>query len=354
MLKVMQQKRRSAARQGLLVALFMVVALSGGESQKREEAPLAPGEHVLWADPGDPASLDFRYGAGGPDQEPQPPFHFLGEDLSGTTPKVKVKDNRGLNWSVKWGEETSPSTFTSRLVWACGYFVQAEYFVPNGRIEDTHDLKRADRYISKDGSFNNARFQIRADFPKYLAGQSWTWTKNPFIGTREFQGLKILLLLVSNWDAKDARNTVSASNGQFLMDSNLSILEDTGTGGRRYLYFDEDWGASMGKWGNFFKRSKWDCEGFAEQTENFLQVRPNGEFKWGFEGKHKGDLVKGIDKSGLQWLLQFLGKITDEQIRTGLAASGATAAEVDCFSKSLRARINQLKHAAGDSPSLVQ
>src|SRR5678809_1284862 len=97
---------------------------------------------------------------------------------------------RDRTWSVKWGEEVSPSVFCSRLVWACGYFVEPEYFVPIGRIEGADDLKRAKSYVSKNGSFRKARFQLRADSPKFLEGQSWKWSHNPFVGTRELQGLK--------------------------------------------------------------------------------------------------------------------------------------------------------------------
>src|SRR5262249_6333129 len=151
-----------------------------------------------WSEPGDVASLDFRYGVGGSERQPQPPFHFVNEDTSGTSPKINVTDSRGTNWNVKGGREPSASTFCSRLLWACGYFAQTEYFVPQGRIEDVRGLERARSFVSKDGSFVKARFQLRSGTPKYLKGQHWTWAKNPFSGTRQLQGLKILLLLVSN------------------------------------------------------------------------------------------------------------------------------------------------------------
>src|SRR5689334_1216430 len=47
-----------------------------------EELP--PGENVLWTDPGDVSSLDFQTGAAGPEGQPQPPFHFVNEDMSGS------------------------------------------------------------------------------------------------------------------------------------------------------------------------------------------------------------------------------------------------------------------------------
>jgi hypothetical protein len=145
----------------------------------------------------------------------------------------------------------------------------------------------------------NARFQLRTDSPKYLDDYVWTWTDNPFMGTRELQGLKILVLLVSNWDTKDARNGGSAG-------SNLGIFEENNSGERRYLYADVDWGASLGKWGHPIIRRKWDCKEFAEQTTNFVKGVDNGWLEWGFQGYHRKDVAEGISVYDVQWLLQYL------------------------------------------------
>src|SRR5262249_5592238 len=98
-------------------------------------------QHLLWTNPGDPATKDLRYGAGGIKRQPQPPFRFIEEDKTGTSPKVKVMDARNVMWDVKWGEEARPSVFSSGLVWAVGYYVEPEYFLAQGRIDGAHDLK---------------------------------------------------------------------------------------------------------------------------------------------------------------------------------------------------------------------
>jgi hypothetical protein len=309
---------------------------------------LPPGENILWNYPGDVASLDFVFGVGGPHNQPMPPFRFLREDLSGTAPKIEIIDSRGVVWNVKFGREARASVFCSRLLWACGYFAETEYFVQRGRIEGTHGLRRAADRIQDHGSFWNARFQLRTQNPKYLDDRGWVWTSNPFSGTRELQGLKILVLLVSNWDTKDGRDFVK-SDGKRVMDSNLRIFEDNSSGYLRYLYGDVDWGASMGMWGNRFSWTKWDCQGFAEQTPGFVKSVKNGRLEWGFQGKHRKDITTNITVDDVGWLLQYLGKITDEQIQRGLAASGATSDESACYSKALRKRIEQLRRAAENS-----
>lgn len=300
---------------------------------------LPAGQNVLWQDPGAVESLDLVWGTGGEANQPQPPFQFVEEELSGTTPKVKVKDSKGGAWVVKFGEEAKPSTFATRLAWACGYTVEVEYLIARGQITGVRGLKRAAAWVQKDGAFSDGRFQLRSDRPRFITGHNWAWTSNPFLGTRELNGLKILVMLLSNWDTKDARDLTASQEA----DSNLAIFEEPDPDVPRYLYFISDWGASLGKWGGATTRSKSDCKGYAGQTPDFVQGSDKGMVRWGFVGKHNDDIVKNIRVTDVQWLLQYLGRITDEQLRRGLAASGDTPEEMDCYVHSIRQRINQLQ-----------
>jgi hypothetical protein len=328
-----------------LTVLAAVATLAGSQSgvkPTKDETGVEP-EAILWIDPGDPSLRDFENGIGGSESRPEPPFQFVDEDRSGTSSKINVTDGRGRSWNVKWGREVSASVFCTRLVWACGYFTEPEYFIASGRIEGVKGLKRAGSHISHDGSFKRARFQLRSDTPKFVEGRSWTWAENPFVGTRQFQGLKILMLLLSNWDGKDARDFV---DGGSRMDSNLGIFLDELTGKPRYFYADDDWGASLGKWGGTLTWTKWDCKGFADQTSDFVKQKKNGELKWGYDGKHEKDLTSDISVADVQWLLQYLGRITDEQIRRGLESSGASPKDTQCYVEALSERIEKLKRIA--------
>jgi hypothetical protein len=44
--------------------------------------------------------------------------------------------------------------------------------------------------------------------------------------------------------------------------------------------------------------------------------------------------------------MQYLGSVSDAQIRAGLRASGADRHEVECFTGALRARIRQMQRIA--------
>ena len=328
-----------------LLVLGTVLAASGQRNPVLEIKKLPPGERVLWTDPGDVASLDMVYGKAGRDGEPQPPFTFVKEDLGGTNPKVTVKDAKGNTWSVKFGVETNPQVFCNRLVWACGYVVEPEYYIAHGQIEGVHGLKRAKSMVGSDGSFTGARFQLRSDSPKFINDANWSWVDNMFIGTPQLNGLKILMMLVSNWDAKDARD-IDPTGKSASADTNLGIFQENADQGIRYLYFVDDWGASMGRWGHSPARSKWDCETYTAQTADFVRGVHNGVVEWGFTGKHDHDITQGIRGDDVRWLLQYLSQVTDDQIRAALASAGATPGQLECFSKAIRNRIGQLQRIA--------
>jgi hypothetical protein len=298
-------------------------------------ALFAEAKPLLWRNPGAVEKLDFVWGAGGRSRAPKAPFAFVEEDLDGSTPKIKVKDANGAEWVAKWGEEVSAEVVASRLAWAAGYFVEPSYFLARGKIRGAKGLKRANKYVASDGSFANARFELK-EKGKFVKGDGWAWSKNPFIGTRELAGLKIIVMLTSNWDAKDARDVDRGSN--------TAIIEYPNRGYTEARYLVTDWGASMGKWGGFLRRGKWDCKGYAAETPKFVKGVRNGVVVWGYSGQHTADITNKISVSDVKWCLQYIGRISDRQINTALAAAGATPDEVKCFSKAIRDRINQLKN----------
>jgi len=290
----------------------------------------------LWRDPGPVARLDFVGGAGGRSQAPQPPFLFLHEDLTGTSAKVRMRHAARREWSVKWGPEVKAETFASRLAWAAGYFVEPVYYYRKGRIQGVRDLGRAGRYIGKSGEFSDARFELIDRRAKYSSNGGWTWKRNPFLQTRELNGLKIIVMLTSNWDNKDSRDP----------SSNTAILHRGSGSNRRQIYLVSDWGGSMGRWGNFFTREKWDCDGYTDQTREFIKTVKEGEVGFGFTGQHDSDFKDDITVRDVRWLMKYLVGISDSQIRAGLRASGANTHEQQCFGKAIRQRLTQLGRVA--------
>ena len=291
---------------------------------------------VLWRDPGTVERLDLAGGPGGRARAPKPPFRFLAEDSTGTTPKLRLRDGNGVQWSVKWGPEVKAETFASRLAWASGYYVEPVYYVRRGRVSGVRNLARADKYIDKHGYFSDARFELIDPSIRYVQSAGWTWKNNPFVGTRQLNGLKIVLMLTSNWDNKDGRDRAG----------NTAVVQTGATPKRRAVYLVTDWGGSMGRWGNFFTREKWDCDGYAEQTPQFVKFVERGQVEFGFNGKHDDEFKEHIGVRDVRWIMQYLGRLTDAQIHSALRASGASRHEERCFARAVRARLWQLGRVA--------
>ncbi len=291
----------------------------------------------IWRDPGEIEKLDFAHGPGGREGAPQPPFRFVVEHATGTSPCLSVEDARRRTWRVKWGDEVKSEVFASRLAWAAGYHVERCYYVAEGRIEGEFVLGRARGCIDGDLNFRDARFELdEAGVRKLFDEHGWSWDDNPFAGTHELAGLKIMIMLTSNWDNKDVRDVARGSN--------TAVFEHRladGTIEARYLVID--WGASMGRWGDPFTRTKWDCHGFAAQTPDFLTRDDTGALRWGYVGQRTDEMRERITDADLRWLYRYLSRITDAQLRAGLRSSGATHEEADCFTRALRSRIEQLR-----------
>jgi hypothetical protein len=288
---------------------------------------------TLWKEPPPVSMSDWTWGPGGPDSAPRPPFTFLKEKMDGTNPKVEVRDAANRTWVVKFGSEVHSDTFAPRLLYVLGYGATPTYYVAEGSISGVSGLKRAKYFISKTGAFRNARFKMHHG-EDGAESKTWSWTQNPFVGSHELGGLKILMMLTSNWDAKDARDGDGESN-------NSMIGHD--------WYAVTDWGASMGTSGGFFRRDRWDWIGYRAQTAAFVRSRPDGNLVFSFKGKHGQDIATGIRVEDVRWLLTYLSRVTDEGLQTGLVASGASPAVAQEFAACMRARIDQLQRVAGSS-----
>jgi hypothetical protein len=308
-------------------ALLLVAVLPGRGS----------GQAVLWQAPGTITLSDWIWGAGGQAKAPKPPFDFIDENLKGTNPKVRVLDANGHHWTVKFGGESHSEVFAARLLFAMGYAADPSYFVRSGVIAEAHGLKRAKPFIGNHGEFAYARFKLSESRKvNHVQGLDWSWSENPFVGTHELNGLKLLIMLMSNWDAKDSRDGKG---------SNTAVYARMGSDGDRLYYAFDDWGSTFGKWGGFFSRDKWNAEGYSVQTRDFARIR-EGKILWGYSGKHDQDITSGISVDDVRWLLAYLSPVTDEELRAGLRASGATEAEIETYVRSIRERIAQLQRLA--------
>jgi hypothetical protein len=324
---------------GLL--LYMLASFCVAQCQESAHRSAVEDElpKVLWRTPREATLQDWTCGFAGCDHAPAPPFYFVREDKEGTSAKVSVKDANDRSWSVKFGGKVVPECFASRFVSALGYAVEPSYYVGAGTLEGAPRLRRAQRMLKADGSFERARFQLRDGKElQFLKGQAWSMADNPFRGSHEFAGLRTLIMLLSNWDIKDSRD------GQ--EEANTAVFRAGSTGHLELLYSFFDWGSTLGRWGGVMRRTRSDCSGFVLDTPALVSGVHGNIVEWGYSGKRARDVTDAITVEDLKWLAPYLERITDTEIRAGLKASGATERQTTCWAGALTDRMQQLEAVA--------
>jgi hypothetical protein len=310
---------------------------AGLKSDVTKSPIVVQGPPVLWRDPGDIASRDLFYGPGGKAHEPQGTFTFDKEDMNGTNPKFDVVDENGVKWRVKLGPEARPETVASRLVWSVGYFANEDYFMKELHVQKMQHLRRGNRLVSGDGTVHDVRMKRHLKDEKKV--NTWSWSKNPFTGTQEWYGLRVLMAVMNNWDLKDINNAVYATKGE----------------APEMRYLISDLGASFGSTGlnsekgdpNAYCKSKWiksispefvDFNVPSAPSLNYYLVLPE-------MGRRMGLLWLGhhIPRANARWMGDQLARLSHAQIRDAFRAGGYTPAQVEELSKVVERRIAELE-----------
>ena len=239
----------------LLISTGMFAAQKKANKSESGKTPSNSPE-LIWRDPGEISSLDLINGVGGAADAPDPNavYTFVEEDMNGTSPKIRVKDAQGVVWKLKMGAEPQAETAATRLLWAAGYFVDEDYYAAEVKVAGPPKLKRGENYVS-DGTIRSVRLEKKIKGQKDLG--NWDWFKNPFVGTREFNGLRVMMSLLNNWDLKEVNNSIYEIDGE-----------------RRYVVADV--GATFGKTGDPLTRSKSDPKGF--EKSKFIEKDEKGGY----------------------------------------------------------------------------
>ena len=242
---------------------------------------------VLWRDPGQIVALDLFNGQGGQDGRPVAPFTFQSEDRTGTNPKFDVSEAHGVIWRVKLGDEAQPEVVASRLLWAVGYFVETDYVLPSADIQGLR-IKRG-AHLARGGHVGDARFSRKPDAQKKSG--TWRWKENPFKSTREFNGLRVMMALMNNWDLKDVNN---------------AVFEDQQTG--RDLFLTADIGATFGTNGLSWSkdRSKGDVKTF--EKSRFITHKTKREVDFATPAAPNPILAPNIRQYHMRRDLEWIGK----------------------------------------------
>ena len=298
------------------VLFVLLLAISPASQAQRKNndknSEERAGTPVLWREPVGIEQRNLLLGAGGEAMKPDlSHVTLLEEEKGGYSTKYRVRDGAGNEWVAKIGKEAQSETASNRLVWAVGYETEIVYLIPQLTIEGK-------------GSFDNVRLEAR---PKNVKRTTeWSWEKNPFGGTPEFRGLKIMMLLINNWDMKDSNNKI------------LVARDDT-SGPREERYVISDLGGSLGKTGGALSRTRNKPSDFVKA--DFIDGIKSGVVDFHYKGKNKS-LFDNITVNDTRWIASWLGKLSDEQLKDAFRAANYSPEQVEELAQATRERINLL------------
>lgn len=316
-----------------LPVLLVCCALSLA-AQQRSKA-------VLWTTTVDLTSRDLSFGAGGEDHMPPDHVQFLREDLHGTSPKFDVKDDSGRKWKVKLGPEARSETAAAKLLWAVGYFADDDYYIANLKVDQLPHLKRGSKFENGD-HVRGARLKLLGKDEKH-AGE-WHWRKNPFTGTRELNGLRVMMCVLNNWDLKDENNAIRHSRTEDRQEYLVSDLGSSfGRAGR-------SWTSNMSKDNpDDYRRSTFITKKTATYVDFDIAQHPpllyvfNIVKPWRYwQFVRLRWIGKHIPRDDVRWIAMLLSQLSDAQIHEAFASSGYSESETASLAHTLKQRIGEL------------
>lgn len=317
----------------MILAIVILLSVSTASfAQKESKKKKAPpqGTPVLWQEPTDIASRDLLLGPGGESLKPDlSNVTFVRDQMGGGfSINYRVKDGAGKVWVAKLGKEAQPETASSRLVWAVGYITEINHLVPCVHIEGAPEPRYKVQRCEGDG-FANVKFEARPEDVKRL--DPWSWTNNTFSGTKEFQGMVVLMSLLNNWDLKD--------------DNNRILYVPAGANGQPELqYIISDLGATFGKTGGVISHNRNAPEDFVKSK--FVEGVEGSKVRFAYGGKNAG-LFKNISVEQTKWIGSLLSQLSDQQIGDAFRAANYSAEEIEVLTRAVRARIDQLVAVQG-------
>jgi hypothetical protein len=272
----------------------------------------------LWEKPLDLQDRDLYYGPWGPERAPDPhaTYAFVAKKQHGTNPGVTVTDPQGHEWRVKQpphnhqGAEGPVEVVLSRVLSAVGYHQPPVYFVPSFSMTDasgTHE-EPGGRFRLKVKSLNKRG--------------EWSWQQNPFVGTKPYQGLLVILMMFDSSDLKNVNNT--------LYEFTTSDDET------RSWYVVKDLGTALGETGRLTpKRSDPDIF----EREAFITGVTGGTVEFNYRGWHQELLRHRITPEEVQWASDLLAGLSYQQWTDAFRAGGYEPALAERYIRRILAKV---------------
>ena len=268
----------------------------------------------LWVRP--ESRRNLFYGVGGKQLAPDPAVRYTVIEIkrSGFSRGYTLKDAEGGEWSAKFPPEAQTEVAASRILWGLGYHQPPIYYVAEWTAEKA----------TSPNPQLPARFREKAPGLHGLdAKDPWSYYQNPFVGTRELNGLIVLHVMLGNSDLKDQQNVV------YTLTEPLE--------GAKIWYVARDLGQSFGRTGAV-DAPRGDPAVF-EQTP-FINGVARGKVQFHYRGRHKL-LLANITPADVRWICGALRQLTDEQWRDAFRAAGFVKPIADRFITRMKQKIDE-------------
>jgi hypothetical protein len=150
----------------------------------------------------------------------------------------------------------------------------------------------------------------------------WSWQQNPFVGTKPYQGLLVILTMLDSSDLKNVNNVLYEVNSS--------------TGERRTWYVVRDLGTALGETGRLApKRGNPDI--FEQQP--FISSVENGFVAFNYHGWHKEVLRHRITPEDVHWASDLLAGVSYGQWCDAFRAGGYEPAVGERFIRRILAKV---------------
>jgi hypothetical protein len=293
-----------------------VLAASCAPPLLRVPAPEGAPVPVLW-EPIEVAAQDTFFGPWGASRVPDPADRYTLVSLkhTGVNPGMTVRDRGGRRWSVKQAPTTGyapegPIEVTvSRVLSAIGYKQPPVYFLDSFSLTGDWGTR-----VEGGGRFRLSDERLRDR-------GAWSWQRNPFVGTPEYQGLLVVLLMFNESDLKNSNNTLYEWRGAH----------------REHWFVVRDIGTALGSTGRLAPR-RGDPEAF--DREPFITgVDGDGFVRFGYRGRHQELVRRTIRPRDVVWAGDLVARLSDAQWHDAFRAGGFAPGRADRFIRRLHEKI---------------
>jgi len=309
--------RTSAALAGFVAAMTFAGCVHVKEPAAHPSRAVAGAS--MWKAPANLQAKDLFYGPWGAKRAPLPdvPYTFVERKHTGVNPGMTVRDPQGREWSVKQippgglDVEAQVEVTLSRLLSAVGYYQPPVYFVPSFTLKDPW------------GSHTEVggRFRLKDKSLKEVG--DWSWSENPFIGTRPHNGLLVLMLMFNNTDLKDSNNSIyEYRNGDHV----------------ERWFAVRDLGSALG---DTLRIAPYKSDPDAFEQQPYIIGVDHNLVRFAYTGYYERYTTDRISPDDVVWASRLLGALTDKQWHDAFRAGGYDPQTAARFIKALREKIRE-------------